>query len=150
MHRPILKIMINLLLYCINVIDKNKDSANILFSCGERWEIVRIEETQLNVVGIREFFVGVRVWSIIFCFCQCVKYSRKMCYKCVKIFGRNVGATFSANKLCIYIFFIFINWVSSRSNEAVLLPLKRRVRATHERVTRPKSSNGLKKKKLTV
>jgi hypothetical protein len=60
MNRPILKIVINLLLYCINVIDKNEDSANILFSCGERWEIVRIEETQLNVVGIREFFVGVR------------------------------------------------------------------------------------------
>ncbi len=38
-----------------------------------------------------------------FLFCQCIKYSRKMCYKCVKIFGRNVGATFSANKLCIYI-----------------------------------------------
>ena len=60
MHRPVLKMMIDLLLYCINVIDKNEDSANILFSCGERWEIVRIEEAQLNVVGIREFFVGVR------------------------------------------------------------------------------------------
>ena len=69
MHRPILKIMINLLLYCINVIDKNEDSANILFSCGERWEIVRIEETQLNVVGIREFFVGERVLinNLLFC-----------------------------------------------------------------------------------
>jgi hypothetical protein len=60
MYRPILKIVINLLLYCINVIDKNEDSANILFSCGGRWEMVRIEETQLNVVGIQEFFVGVR------------------------------------------------------------------------------------------
>ena len=58
--RQMLKMMIFLLLYCINVIDKNEDSANILFSCGERWEIVRIEEKQLNVVGIREFFVGVR------------------------------------------------------------------------------------------
>jgi hypothetical protein len=61
MYRPIQKIVINLLLYCINVIDKNEDSANILLSCGERWEMVRIKETQLNVVGIREFFVGVRV-----------------------------------------------------------------------------------------
>ena len=56
-----LKMMIILILYCINVIDKSEDSANILFSCGERWEIVRIEETQLNVVRIREFFVGERV-----------------------------------------------------------------------------------------
>jgi hypothetical protein len=56
-----LKMMIDLLLYCINVIDKNEDSANILFSCGERWEIVRTEEMQLNVVGIREVFVGERV-----------------------------------------------------------------------------------------
>ncbi len=56
-----LKMMIDLLLYCINVIDKNEDSANILFSCGERWEIVRIEEMQLNVVGIREVFVRERV-----------------------------------------------------------------------------------------
>ena len=58
-----LKMMIALLLYCINVIDKNEDSANILFSCGERWENVRIEETQLNVVRIREVFVGERVVS---------------------------------------------------------------------------------------
>ena len=55
--------LIFLLLYCINVIDKNEDSANILFSCGERWENIRIEETQLNVVGIREVFVGERVVS---------------------------------------------------------------------------------------
>jgi hypothetical protein len=34
---------------------------------------------------------------------MCNVYSKK-CYKCVKSFGRNVGATFSANKLCIYIF----------------------------------------------
>ncbi len=60
MNRPVLKIEIKLLLYCINVNDKNEDSANILFSCGERWEIVRKEEMQMNVVGIREFFVGVR------------------------------------------------------------------------------------------
>ena len=58
-----LKMMIILILYCINVIDKNEDSANILFSCGERWENVRIEETQLNVVRIREVFVGERVVS---------------------------------------------------------------------------------------
>ena len=56
--------LILLLLYCINVIDKNEDSANILFSCGERWENIRIEETQLNVVGIREVFVGERVVHI--------------------------------------------------------------------------------------
>jgi len=64
-----LKMMIILILYCINVIDKNEDSANILFSCGERWEIVRIEETQLNVVGIREVFVGERVLinNLLFC-----------------------------------------------------------------------------------
>jgi hypothetical protein len=59
-----LKMMIFLLLYCINVIDKNEDSANILFSCGERWENIRIEETQLNIVGIREVFVGERVFHI--------------------------------------------------------------------------------------
>jgi len=61
-----LKMMIILILYCINVIDKNEDSANILFSCGERWENIRIEETQLNVVGIREVFVGERVFFIFF------------------------------------------------------------------------------------
>jgi hypothetical protein len=60
MNRPILNIEIKLLLYCINVNDKIEDSANILFSCGERREIVRKEEMQMNVVGIREFFVGVR------------------------------------------------------------------------------------------
>ena len=38
-----LKMMIILILYCINVIDKSEDSANILFSCGERWENIRIE-----------------------------------------------------------------------------------------------------------
>ncbi len=59
MNRPILKFELKLLLYCINVNDKNEDSANILFSCGERREIVRKEEMQMNVVGIREFFVGV-------------------------------------------------------------------------------------------
>ncbi len=32
------------------------------------------------------------------------KVSLKKCvYKSVKVFGRNVGAIFSANKLCIYI-----------------------------------------------
>ena len=61
-----LKMMIILILYCINVIDKNEDSANILFSCGERWENIRIEETQLNGVGIREVFVGERVFFIFF------------------------------------------------------------------------------------
>ena len=61
-----LKMMIILILYCINVIDKSEDSANILFSCGERWENIRIEETQLNVVGIREVFVGERVFFHIF------------------------------------------------------------------------------------
>jgi hypothetical protein len=61
-----LKMMIILILYCINVIDKSEDSANILFSCGERWENIRIEETQLNVVGIREVFVGERVFFIFF------------------------------------------------------------------------------------
>ena len=61
-----LKMMIILILYCINVIDKNEDSANILFSCGERWENIRIEETQLNVVGIREVLVGERVFFIFF------------------------------------------------------------------------------------
>jgi hypothetical protein len=60
MNRPILNFEIKLLLYCINVNDKNEDSVNILFSCGERREIVRKEEMQMNVVGIREFFVGVR------------------------------------------------------------------------------------------
>ena len=52
MHRQMLKMMIVLLLYCINVNDKNEDSANILFSCGERREIIRKEEMQMNVVGI--------------------------------------------------------------------------------------------------
>jgi hypothetical protein len=59
-NRPVLKIERKLLLYCINVIDKNEDSANILFSCGEQREIVRKEERQMNVVGVREFFVGSR------------------------------------------------------------------------------------------
>jgi hypothetical protein len=36
------------------------------------------------------------------------KVSLKKCvYKSVKIFGSNVGAIFSANKLCIYILYIF-------------------------------------------
>jgi hypothetical protein len=73
-----LKMMIFLLLYCINVIDKNEDSANILFSCGERWENIRIAETQLNVVGIREVFVGERVGSYFFLIYKCVMYNRKM------------------------------------------------------------------------
>ncbi len=63
-----LKMMIILILYCIHVIDKSEDSANILFSCGERWENIRIEETQLNVVGIREVFVGERILLYFFGF----------------------------------------------------------------------------------
>jgi hypothetical protein len=42
MNRPILNFEIKLLLYCINVNDKNEDSANILFfmwrAAGDRTE----------------------------------------------------------------------------------------------------------------
>ncbi len=62
-----------LLLYCKNVIDKNEDSANILFSCGELREIVWKEEMQMNVVGVENSLSdqGIFLFSMN---CQCVKY----------------------------------------------------------------------------